>query len=253
MLKAIYKKLISEKHRITIRRRFSRIRTIGYLGNNVTCNCCNLTFRKFLSKGHHRKRENAECPYCGSLERTRVIKFYLEREVFSHKTPHRVLHFAPEKCLETLFKGQQFEYIDADINPAYAHNQIDITQIPFPENYFDLIICSHVLGHVLDEKKAISELYRVLQPGGQAIVLSLLMPDRGKTLEMPELETSEEKLLFYGEPDLFRRHGRDFITRLQQEEWKVDCIDYSKHLPPNFQTKYQLGNGERELIYSCFK
>ncbi|PTN08341.1 class I SAM-dependent methyltransferase [Mangrovibacterium marinum] len=252
MVKAIYKKLVSERRRIAIRRGIKRIYALAYRGTTVRCNCCNRTFRKFLAKGNQ-PRANAECPYCGSLERSRRMKFYLEREVFSQAMPQRILHFAPEKCLDQLFKNQSFEYVDADINPAYASHPIDITRIPFPPNYFDLIICSHVLGHVANERRAISELHRVLKPGGQALILSLLQAGREKTLEMPELETAAEKLHFYGEPDLCRAHGKDFIDRLGQANWTVECVDYAQSLPAAFQDQYRLGNGERELFFVCVK
>jgi len=65
-------------------------------------------------------------------------------------------------------------YIDADINKALARNVIDITNIPYPENYFDYIICSHVLGHVPNEQLAIEELHRVLKHDGKALILTLL-------------------------------------------------------------------------------
>ena len=45
-----------------------------------------------------------------------------------------------------------------DINPNYARYVVDITNIPFNNDSFDYIICSHVLGHIIEEKKAIEEL-----------------------------------------------------------------------------------------------
>ncbi|MGE0083051.1 MAG: class I SAM-dependent methyltransferase [Desulfococcaceae bacterium] len=42
----------------------------------------------------------------------------------------------------------------------------DITRLPFPDHYFDLVICSEVLEHIPDHQCAIAEALRVLKPGG---------------------------------------------------------------------------------------
>jgi SAM-dependent methyltransferase len=48
--------------------------------------------------------------------------------------------------------------------------QGDITQLDFPDGSFDLIVCSEVLEHIPDWKRALREFYRVLRPDGQLIV-----------------------------------------------------------------------------------
>ena len=42
----------------------------------------------------------------------------------------------------------------------------DITGLPFPDNFFDMVICSEVLEHIPDQHTAIKEVTRVLRPGG---------------------------------------------------------------------------------------
>jgi len=44
--------------------------------------------------------------------------------------------------------------------------QGDIWEAKYPENYFDFIHISHVIEHVLDPKAYISEMKRILKPGG---------------------------------------------------------------------------------------
>ncbi len=133
--------------------------------------------------------------------------------------------------------------------------QIDITDIPFADATFDYVICSHVLGHVLDEKKAIEEMFRVLKPNGVAFILTLIRPDNVHTFETSEADTPEKRLHYYSEHDLLRLHGVDFSQRLQIGGFQVECIDYRKRKRMGEETwkKYALGDGKREIIFKCTK
>lgn len=230
-----------------------RLISFQYYGNNFYCNCCNKKFRKFLKKGHN-PRLNAQCPYCFSLERTRVLDFYIEKELNLYKLENiKVLHFAPEYVLfRKLSEIKNITYVDADINPAYARHVFDITNIPFPDNYFDYIICSHVLGHVHDESLAIKELLRVLNPNGIALIMTLLS-NKENTFENKDINTPNERLKYYGEFDLCRLHGNDFANRLKNNGFIVDAIDYRLSFSEEIQKKYSLGNGEREKVFICSK
>lgn len=252
MIKIIYKRLVSEKTRINFIYTFNKIRALFYFGNKYYCNCCNKKFRKFLSKGYT-QRQNAKCPYCGSLERTRLLLLFLQNETEIFHKHLKVLHIAPEKCLYTIFNKLDIEYIDGDINPAFATYKIDITDIKYPDNYFDIIICSHVLGHIPDESMAISELSRVLSPNGMALILTLLNSDNKKTFEDPSIISNSERLLNYGEPDLCRLHGIDFKETLMKNGFEVTIIDYRKGLETQILNRYRLGDGKRELIFKCCK
>jgi SAM-dependent methyltransferase len=253
MIKKVYQNLVAERNRIRIRILLNRLLSPVYSGRQFYCNCCNKSFRKFLPKGNI-KRYNAECPFCGSLERTRLLLLYLnyETEIFRKKNL-KVLHFAPEYSLFKILKKLDIEYIDGDLNLARARNVIDITNIRFPDNYFDFIICSHVLGHVPDEDKAVRELKRVLSYTGIALIMSLINLTSDVTSEDSNIITPEEKLKFYGEPDLFRLHGLDFSSRLQKQGFTVECIDYRRRLSEETLKKHSLGDGQRELIFKCTK
>lgn len=250
MIKKLYKKLVSEKNRIKLRVILQKAIAPFYYGKKFTCNCCGKSFRNFLPKGNVR-RENAKCPYCGSLERTRLLKFYLENETRVLERPLKVLHFAPEDCLVKFLKQVNGEYIDGDINSAYASNAIDITAIPYPKEYFDLIICSHVLGHVPDEEKAITEMKRVLKRKGEALVMTLIDFKKPSTYEDKNITAYEQRLQYYGEEDLCRLHGLDFSERLKNGGFDVQQIDYRQEFSADILLRYSLGNGERELIFKC--
>jgi SAM-dependent methyltransferase len=229
--------------------------SVFYRGNTYSCNCCGKSFRKFKPKGTAlATRDNAECPYCGSLERVRNLLFYVQNETGLLTDRLRLLHFAPEWALLPVFKkAENLDYVTADINPNLADNKVDIMNIPFPDESFDCIICAHVLGHVPDEKKAIKELFRVLKPDGVALVLTLIRPDRPETFETGDADTPEKRLRYYSEPDLLRLHGADFDQRLKQGGFHVEVIDYPSRLGDGTRKKYALGDGRRELIFRCTK
>ncbi|MCL2246334.1 MAG: class I SAM-dependent methyltransferase [Lentimicrobiaceae bacterium] len=253
MLKKIYKRIFSEKTRINIRIFLDKNTAFFYIGNKFECNCCGKTFRKFKSKGNI-LRKNVKCPYCGSLERTRLLLFYLEKEtnIFTKKDC-KVLHFAPEQTLLSKFSQRTaMEYVDADINPNYANYIFDIEEIPYPNEYFDYIICSHVLGHVSHEQKAIEELFRVLKWDGQALIMTLIDKNRETTLEEPFITTPKDRLKYYSEQDLARLHGLDFGQRLSHC-FKVEEIDYRTTFEGALQKRFSLGDGAREIIFSCRK
>ncbi len=252
MIHTIVRTLVPEKQRIALLMMGMRIRSLAYRGQAFTCNCCGRSFRKFWSYGN-KPRDNALCPWCHSLERTRVLMAFLERETRVFETGTLILHFAPEAPILRRIKrsARPGDYVAADLNPALGETVIDMTRIPFPARYFDYVLCSHVLGHIPDEARAIDEMYRVLKTGGQALVMTVMDLQNPHTVEDPSVTTPGERLKRYGEPDLVRLHGRDFATRLQRSGIRVEEIDYSQRLTPEERARLSTGNGERELIFCC--
>jgi SAM-dependent methyltransferase len=184
----------------------------------------------------------------------RLLDLYLTHELNIYNNRNiRVLHFAPEDVLFKKFSLLDIEYVDADINPAYARNIVDITNIGYQDDYFDIIICSHVLGHVFDESRAIKELHRVLKRNGTALIMTLLNQNQETTYENPDIKSPEERLKYYGEPDLCRIHGADFHERLARQGFIVERIDYRTNLPAETLVRNCLGDGDREIIFKCRK
>ena len=255
MIKKNYRRIVPVKQRIQTIQLFRQLTAGFYKGNNVTCNCCGRSFQKFLSKRNLlTKRANAQCPYCGSLESTRLLLFYIENESTLLTNPSRLLHFAPEIGLMPIFKtASNLDYVTADIASNYADYCVDISNIPFCEESFDYIICSHVLRFVLDEKKAIQELYRILKPQGTALVLTLIDVNNPCTFETNLADSPETRLQSYMDADACRLHGADFSQRLQEGGFQVEIIDYAANLGEEKRKKYALGNGMRELIFKCTK
>jgi SAM-dependent methyltransferase len=142
----------------------------------------------------------------------------------------KILHFAPESCfswkLEQLFGSN---YITADLDAAKAKLTLDITNIDLASDSFDKIICFHVLEHVPDDKKAMSELYRVLKPDGTIYVM---VPIKGnKTDEDLSITDIQERRKRFGQSDHVRFYGMDIKERLEQAGFLVSVITPKEFIP----------------------
>lgn len=130
----------------------------------------------------------------------------------------RVLHCAPEPFLEQALRGIVGEgYVSVDLEDPRAMVSADLTALPFEDASFDLVLCSHVLEHVPDDRAAMAEMARVLVPGGEAIVQSPVNHDQTwGTYEDPSLTDPEERLTRFSQADHVRVYGPDLSARLQE-------------------------------------
>ena len=55
----------------------------------------------------------------------------------------------------------------------------DALALDFPDDSFDLVTSGYMLRNVTDIQKAVSEMHRVLAPGGKVVVAELSKPDNG--------------------------------------------------------------------------
>ncbi len=140
-------------------------------GMDHYCPCCESSLRRFKPYGLV-PRENARCGVCGSLERDRLLTLYIRKETDLHDgRPKRILHIAPEPYLARLFRAaENVDYLSGDLMDVNAMVRMDITDIQYPDNSFDVVYCSHVMEHVPDDRRAMRELCRVLVPEGWAIL-----------------------------------------------------------------------------------
>lgn len=220
-------------------------------GTSCYCPVCKTSIRQFQPTGkvNSNLRPNAKCPICHSLERHRMIWLYLEQETnLLVNNAKKMLHVAPEKCLEIKFSQlSHLDYLTADlINPAMV--QMDLTNIQYPDNSFDIIYCSHVLEHIPDDRKAMKELARVLSPDGWAI---LQVPiDRDTTFEDPSITDPFERERLFGQKDHVRAYGRDYQMRLEQSGFRVKVIPFLDKF--DYLDKQRLGlNIVRDDIFLC--
>jgi len=145
---------------------FLKLIAIFYAGNNYEDPINGKTYRKLLPYGRLQSRRNALAPHSMSLERHRLLWLYLTKKTDFFNTNKKFLHIAPEYCFIKLFKSKpNLEYITGDLFSPWADVKMDVHDIPFEENSFDVIICNHVLEHVDDSKKVMQEFYRVMRKG----------------------------------------------------------------------------------------
>ena len=127
------------------------------------------------------------CPYCRSNDRTRLCALFIREEAqrIGNMAKRRILDIAPARALrEMILKLGCFDYRSADLLRTDVDDQIDITDMrAYANDSFDCLICSHVLEHVPDDRRAIRELFRILKPGGWGITLAPIILSLTETME----------------------------------------------------------------------
>jgi SAM-dependent methyltransferase len=167
-------------------------------------------------------RRNTACPWCYASDRERLILMYIRdhTHMFDATQKAKVLHVAPENHLShILLKLDHLEYVCVDrMDRGYTYaghvQYMDILHIAFPDNHFDYVICNHVLEHIVDDKRAMSELCRVLKPGGTAILQVPISNVLKKTIEDFSVTDPKEKERLFGQFDHVRIYARDYKNRL---------------------------------------
>lgn len=203
------------------------------------------SYRKFLPYGYATLRENVLSPGTLSLERHRLLWLYLKNETSVFTDSIKVLHFAPEQAFYKRFrKIKNWEYTTTDLNSPIADVKADICDLPFQKNEFDLIICNHVLEHIQDDTKAMQELFRILKPGGTAILQVPYEANRKTTFEDNSITDPKERTRIFGQYDHVRVYGMDYFQKLESIGFEVEAADYTKQLSDTEIEKYRLPKGE---------
>ncbi len=205
----------------SVRRRFLRRRAASLRKQRVSswgvaprrCTVCG--YHGMFAPHGFAPRVDACCPSCGSLERHRLIKLFCDRTA-PFEGFHRTLHFAPEKHLRPIFAKLVGTYETADLkkDAALTHPGMNIENTGLPDNQYDWIICNHVLEHVNDARP-LAEFYRMLKPGGRALITVPVAEGMARTYEDPSIVTPEARLLHYGQADHVRYFARDVRDRIR--------------------------------------
>ncbi|MFZ0490324.1 MAG: class I SAM-dependent methyltransferase [Salegentibacter sp.] len=210
------------------------------------------SFSKFLPYGYVNQRENVLSPSTLSLERHRLLWLYLKNETGFFTKKLKVLHFAPEQAFYKRFRNlTNLDYTTTDLNSPLADVKADICDLPFEDNSFDFILCNHVLEHIPDDTKAMQELFRILRPGGTAILQIPQELDRAKTFEDNSITDPKEREAIFGQYDHVRVYGRDYFDKLRSIGFEVEEADYTAKLSAEEIDRYRLA--KREVIPVCYK
>jgi len=197
MLKNL-KDLVINSFPVGTRKIYHTLNRFLYKGNNYYCPICEKGYSRFLL-GPDNIRSKSKCPGCSSLERHRLLWFYLTKELNILTSDIKLLNVSPDYAIQTQLRSlTNVDYTSVDLDSPLAMHNEDLTKLSFKDNSFDAILCYHVLEHIEDDKRAISELYRVLKPGGWAIPQSPIDNDREKTYEDHTITSPAERKKAFG-------------------------------------------------------
>jgi SAM-dependent methyltransferase len=220
-----------------------------YLGENFICPICQtelshflplpLYFLKELNKNQHIHSifqnetlniEDYACPKCYSSDRERLYALYFKKSVQENQQ-YKVLDFAPAPSLRKFIKSfPNIEYRSADLLMDNVDDKVDISDMKiYPDEKFDIFVCSHVLEHVPDDRKAMSELNRILSPNGWGIAMVPICLGLDEIYEDPNITDEGLRWKYFGQNDHLRMYSKQgFIERLENVGFLVNQfgIDY---------------------------
>ncbi len=231
---------------------FNKVSPVLMKGNNVECPICGHHFRSFLPYGTVKRRDNVLCPSCLSLERHRLLWLFLKEKTNFFTEKQRLLHVAPEQCFYKRFrKMDNLEHITADLESPLADVKMDIHEMPFKDEEFDIVLCNHVLEHVDDDAQAMREIYRVLKPGGWAVMQVPIDDTREETYEDKSITSPEDREKHFWQKDHVRLFGLDYPKRLEKAGFRVEPVNMGATYSETQKARYRLMDGE--IIYWCHK
>ena len=225
-IKRIVNKHISKnflvKNEVILRKMYAMF----YSGRKFQCTVCDKKLRKFVVISEN----ELMCPNCGSLSRTRRLKTILQDIFFNQSI--KVLDFSPQRCLyRKLKKNRQIYYVATDYAGEFiADKRLNIVEIDEPDNVYDLIVCYHVLEHIKDDRKAISELFRILKPGGKVLIQTPFK--EGEIYENESIKTGADRRIHFGQEDHVRYYSvNGLCERLEQAGFIAKPIKYQEKQP----------------------
>lgn len=222
------------------------IKPLAFRGSAVECPLCERTFSRFAS---FNGRDNARCPSCESLERHRMMWLFFQSRTDLFTGRSRVLHIAPEWQLERWLRARSdLDYVTADLLRKDVDLRLDVTRPELPDESFDVVLCSHVLEHVDDDRLAMRELRRITKSSGWAILTAPVSPEMPDTYEDWTITSEAGRLAAFGQEDHVRVYGRTFPDLLRAEGWKVDVRPMP--LSADASRRYGVPEHEQDIYFA---
>ena len=210
------------------------------------CNVCNTKFRGNFVPIHQMYQENLKrtgykynfddaetlnykeysCPYCKCSDRDRLYWLFLNKQLHGNRK-YTVLDFAPAPALTKNLKNRlNVKYRSADLFMEGVDDKVDIMDMNiYPDSSFDVFICSHVLEHVTDDRKAMRELNRVLKVGGFGIAVVPIILPLEFIDEDPSIIDPDERWSRFGQDDHVRSYSKQgYIDRLAEAGFLIEQL-----------------------------
>ncbi len=223
-----------------------KIKLMQHSGDRFTCPLCGYKCKDFAPFGLEfpviEERQivgaglrDALCYSCGSTDRERLVFLYLKNKtnLFEEPEKKRILHMAPEKNLTSIMLKSGFErYVCGDLfmegysYPDHVQN-MNVLNIPYEDDFFDLVICNHLLEHVPDDRAAMKELHRVLKSNGMGILQVPISLNSPQTFEDFSVTDPQQREIVFGQFDHLRIYGQDYPDRLSEAGFVVERSNYA--------------------------
>ncbi len=232
-----------------VRRRLTNraIRVINRIGPaHYRCPCCGWEGARFFEfAGHGYGISNYVCPRCGSHPRHRAMFGYLQAAVAKLAPGSAILHLAPEKALAPVFAARKdLIYVSSDLALRWAAVRANITAMPFRDGTFAMVISSHMLEHLPDDRPALAELSRLVAPGGQVLILVPTLPDWESR---PTVEFGAPDRL---QDDHWRVYGSDLVGRIESAGLRCTTVLFSQFTTPEQRSSFRL---EQDVLFLAHK
>ena len=229
------------------------IKAILNYGTKYHCPLCGSNLKQFYFLGVDTKVAKdleitgsgwraAGCYKCESSDRDRLVYLYMKNhtDIFEDNEK-KVLHMAPERIImEKILATKKGDYRLGDLfTEGYTYHErvenMDVTKLPLEDNYFDYVLCNHVLEHVPDDVKGMSEIFRVLKSGGNAILQVPMSNKLDKTFQDDSITDKQKREEAYGQFDHLRIYGKDYKERLESVGFKVEVKNFCSEDPKNIK------------------
>ena len=167
----------------------------------AVCNICHWSGEAFEGVAHS---ESATCPSCGAIARDRFLLLCLQRQV-TEAPGLAVLETSPrlgDDYRSAMRSWFDYRCSDYDLSAHRADLKLDLQYLDLPDDSFDVVLSSHVLEHVPDTDRALDELYRIIKPGGQLLLMVPVPQGATAPPDEPEYHGDETEVFWRFGPDL---------------------------------------------------